>query len=524
MTNKKISNFPVSTTIPAGSLIDFVYNGVNYSITDANFYAALGVTGTMSQAGDPTTVPILDVAGSDYKIRNGEAGPGIKLSVSDQGGITIEHNFSQDTTQLPLVTDITADSPVFPSFEASTGIAIVKDGHVFKFSATGALPATKAVAVNSLSDFPAASGGVITLLAGYAYVISNDVLSASRFVCADGSAVVGYGAFGPKLTYTGVGIMFTCEDADFEISSLHFDCPNGTIFDWSETGAGNTKQFWMLNSICDSCQNVGTLDNGLLANINTVEMNNVAVQGMVIAGTDWPLVSFDRYATGSTNVGFIGVDLGSCTAQGIELSDFFMSGPVGSVALAGLTASDNVLTGGEAVLSGANVSGGMVISTTIDPVNDIRWKSTDNVSIPDTRPDAYMTIEGNALKTPITTTGELVKMVGVWVPDLESKFSIDSTGTITYLGESDYKTPIDFSMSVLMESGGDKVVGAQIHINGAPVGVKKTGTASSSKPSSLTVPHQAILSEGDEIELWLSNEQSGSTLDVIGQAGIGRVA
>jgi len=176
MTNKKKSNFPVNATIPAGSLIDFVYNGVNYSITDTNFYAALGVTGTMSQAGDPTAVPVLDVAGSDNQIRNIEAGSGIAASVSPQNGITLEHNFSQDTTQVPLVDDMAADSPVFGSLLAGTGMSIVKTGNVIKLSATGVLPATKAVAVNSLSDFPAASGGVITLLAGYAYVISAPAL------------------------------------------------------------------------------------------------------------------------------------------------------------------------------------------------------------------------------------------------------------------------------------------------------------------------------------------------------------
>ncbi len=522
MTNKKKSNFPGKTTIPAGATLDFVEGGVNWKITDTEFYAALGVTGTMSQAGDPTAVPVLNVAGSDNQIRNIEAGSGIAASVSPQNGITLEHNFSQDTTQVPLIDDIAADSPVFGSLLAGTGMSIVKTGNVIKLSATGALPATKAVAVNSLSDFPAASGGVITLLAGYAYVISNDVSTASRFVCEDGSAVVGYGVFGPKLTYTGSGTMFTCEDADFEIGRLHFDCPNGTIFDWSETGAGNLKQFWMINSMCDSCQNVGTLDNGLLANIHTALMNNVAVQGIVIAGTDWPLVSFDRYATDSTNAGFIGVDLSTSTAQGYELTDFFMSGPVGSKALAGLTASGNVLSGGEAVLAGANISGGMVISTTIDPVNDTRWKSTNNVSIADTKPDAIMSIDSNALETVIASAGVPVKMAGVWVDERKSKFTIDASGKIASLIESPFTAPIDFSISVYTASGGEKAVGAQVYKNGSPVGPKKTGTASSTKPASITVLWQDTFNTGDYVEIYLSNETD--TTNVIGQSGIGRVA
>lgn len=85
----KKSLFPGLTTVPAGTYFDFVVNGTNYRILDSDLYAAMGVTGTIVQEGDPLDTPVLNVSGSENQIRNLKAGTGITIALDASGSIII---------------------------------------------------------------------------------------------------------------------------------------------------------------------------------------------------------------------------------------------------------------------------------------------------------------------------------------------------------------------------------------------------------------------------------------------------
>jgi len=120
----KKSAFTGSTTIPSGAYLDFVVNGQNLRILDTDFYAALGVTGSIVQDGDPSGVPVLDVQGAVNAIRNIAGGFGITVAVDAYNGITLSTSSTFDQAGTTLVDDITASSPVWRSIVGGTGMTV----------------------------------------------------------------------------------------------------------------------------------------------------------------------------------------------------------------------------------------------------------------------------------------------------------------------------------------------------------------------------------------------------------------
>lgn len=134
---KKISNFSANTTIPSGSYLSFIYSGTNYKILDTDFYGALGVTGTLVQLGDSTSVPILDKQGSVNRIRNAVAGPGVKVSLTAQNGLKISHNIANGGTgDVSLFQSLTSTQLVAKKLKAGAGITLTDNGTDIEISLT----------------------------------------------------------------------------------------------------------------------------------------------------------------------------------------------------------------------------------------------------------------------------------------------------------------------------------------------------------------------------------------------------
>jgi hypothetical protein len=519
--DRKISNFTAQTSVPSGSYFSFIFNGQNFKILDNNFYSSLGVTGTIVQKGDPLGAPVLNKAGSVNEIRNIESGSGVQATVSPQGGVLLDHRFTAKTTGFPILTDVSADNPVIRSIQQGAGIQILEDNDVLTISATGTVPATKAIIVNSIDDFPDPVSGVITLDADTAYVISNDITTANRFVLQNNTAVVGYSALVGKLEYTGTGTMFTAVDANIAALNLRYACPAGKAWDVSDT-VGGVVIFDLTNSQCQECDTFGDFDDLFAINFSNSNCLDVNTDGIVFTGSNWSLISLDRFAFITANTSFVGFDLGTCVSSAIELNDLFIVGPSGAIALTGAANSANISAGGLGTLTNSNFDGGITPVTVIDFNSDIRWESTGNDDIADSTEDALMSIQGNVTQTIITVAGTPVKMVGVWTDEGSSRFTTDVTGRMTYNGERDSKLPIDITVSVEPASGTNINLAAYIAVNGSVVSAtKKVASASSGSPASITMIWQRTFSENDYVEVWLANEDN--TTNVIGSSGVGRI-
>ena len=127
----KKSNFIGNTLIPSGTTFDFVTNGQNQKILDTDLYAALNVTGSLVQIGDPTGTPVLDIQGSVNGIRNITPGFGISSTINAENGITFATAFTFNQTGAKLVDDVTAAAPVFRSIVGGSGATVAEaDGTI----------------------------------------------------------------------------------------------------------------------------------------------------------------------------------------------------------------------------------------------------------------------------------------------------------------------------------------------------------------------------------------------------------
>jgi len=183
------SEFVQQTSILAGSSFGFFNNGYNYQITYANFLNGLGVTGTISQVGDVTGVPVLDISGVNNYIRNLEEGSGISLNLSAEDGIEISHNFTIDSVGEPIVQNGGAASPTFVSIEGGEGIGVTTTGTRVVISSTETL---------SFATITMAGNSTATTIASTATAVK----AAGTFVVGDVSSNF-TGATSGRITHTG---------------------------------------------------------------------------------------------------------------------------------------------------------------------------------------------------------------------------------------------------------------------------------------------------------------------------------
>ena len=183
------SEFVQQTSILAGSSFGFFNNGYNYQITYANFLNGLGVTGTISQVGDVTGVPVLDISGVNNYIRNLEEGSGISLNLSAEDGIEISHNFTIDSVGEPIVQNGGAASPTFVSIEGGSGIGVTTTGTRVVISSTETL---------SFATITMAGNATATTIASTATAVK----AAGTFVVGDVSSNF-TGATSGRITHTG---------------------------------------------------------------------------------------------------------------------------------------------------------------------------------------------------------------------------------------------------------------------------------------------------------------------------------
>jgi len=525
MISQKISQFNVSTSLNTSDLFTFVVNGTNKNVTFSDFKAGLGVTGTLSQVGDPLGAPILEqVSSTQNNIRNLENGAGMSFSVSAQDGVIGKWNVAQDATGVSLTSGLTDKQPVISSLLPGAGMQVTKVGDAITITNTGTpLPATKAVAVNQESDLPTPSVGVIQGEDDTVYIISNSFSSANEFHFGDNSSVVSYSKESPTWTYTGGGTMFTGLNVSVAINNLKYDCPNGQAHDFSETGGGNTKSVNISNSRLISCVDYGTFDSLFFAVIFNSDCFSNTTTGPIFLGTGWALISMNRFALSSLSATYVGVDLGASTSDAIELTDLLVSGPLGAIGVTGLVSSGNITSGNLATIEGCNFGGAITPITNIDAVTDLRWASRDNDGIGNSRDDSLISIQSNASETVIAISGTPVKMVGTWTDEGSSRFTVTVVGgRMTFNGERPMRLPINATISILGAAGGDKQVSAYLAINGSTVAATKIETtASSSKAGTVNLLWQHDFQTNDYIEIFLANESD--TVNLIGQSAVARI-
>ncbi len=369
------------------------------------------------------------------------------------------------------------------------------------------------VVINSLSDFPTPSGGIITLAGNTNYILGADVSTSNSFLSGNGTTITGNSPFSPTLTYTGTGSMFTGVDTNFNIYSMNISCPNAQVFNFSESGLGGLTFFvanFLLVNICTKLATFSKVGAIQLINFASVDMQD----GVTISGTATFAASFRQINFVSTNTSFVGIDFGSSVQQTVELTDFILIGGVGSIGIQGATNSANITTGFIANVTNGNYAG---VTTPLSgiAVDDIRWRFRDNGGIPDTKMAAFSSMITNVTPTVIASAGVPVKVAGTFTEQLASFFSTDTTGRITYLGEQDLIMSIDIVISGEIGVGTDDVT-LFLALNGTAIaGSGHQQEFTTGDPNNVTTIWMLTLVTNDFLEIFIQNNDTTEDITVL---------
>lgn len=496
---RRKSNFPAETSVLAGASFDYFVGGVNSKISFTDLLTALGATGTIVQDGAVTGTPILDPVGSVNHIRNIEDGSGIQSSVSPENGLTLEHNFALDAVGVPLSNNFTLAQPVFRSLVAGPGVNISGTDNEIQISASAVPASTKTVVVNSLSDFPAPVGNVITLTAETEYLLTNDINAGpNRFVMAENTVVRGADSSVITLTYTGVGDMFTAVDVTFKIDSITLHCADGRVF--NATDSTNTKFIRFFLSTVITCDEVGLLSGYAGILINTVGFSDVKTSGITLggnAGVFYILNCFIIVTDGSF------VDLSAFTVSTMTVSNSVFILVAGtSFGITG-TGSTNIVSIATMVNCRANGAGSLLNGIATE---DDKWQFALNDDVRDTRTDALIVMHENATVTIIAGVDTPVLIAGTWDASIDaSQFTIDAAGRATYTGVKPIRLPITANPKASMVSGTTKAVSFYVAVNGAIVDQSAAHNIIGTVAANTAIVYQHTFEPGDFVEVFVEN-------------------
>lgn len=367
------------------------------------------------------------------------------------------------------------------------------------------------VFISQESSFPVQDATTITLESNMVYVVSTNVTTGKRFICEDGSVMTMFNGFGPILTYTGSGTMFTGTDAGFTISAMRIVCATAQAFSFTDT-IGKQKIFTCNTVSVLACLKMGTFDN--MTQVQFFTSFAICDDGIELLD-DQTLLTVERLGLISSSATFIGIDIGTVLIDNFEVADLVVIAPAGAIGISGTTASGNIPSGSLAMLRDSSFSGGLTTILQNITTDDIRWSFRDNTGITDSFPDGLLSFVSNATETVISSTGVPVIVNATWTVISFSQFTGTTGGRLTYNAERDLPGPIDVACGLISAGGGAIDVQVCIALNGTAIAATCTPISiSGSNPASLSIPWQLTLEENDFIEVFVQNDTNTTNIIV----------
>ena len=358
------------------------------------------------------------------------------------------------------------------------------------------------VVVNEAADFPATVGGKIPTVANTEYYIgSNDVSVDVEFTLATNVAFTGTVA-ASNLIYTGSGSMFEGSDpVGWVVRGLTFDMPNGgQLFDIADTVPGTTTINLADYRILQGGK-LGTAEDVFAVVSNQGQMLDID-DGLTMIGNN-SVVSITENAMISTNSAFIGVDLGASISPTIEINNLLCVAPTGAIGISGAADNANLPANSIGSVASCEFLGGMDALENITR-DDFRWRFTANSGIPDTNPDALLSLTGNALETAIVTQGVGVQINAVWTVGRDSHFTGSTDGSVAYDGERPISVPIGIDAGLLSAAGTFDAY-LQIAIDGVPIVSGVAVAVNTNKPTFARVQFQHDFINGEVLTVLAVN-------------------
>lgn len=370
------------------------------------------------------------------------------------------------------------------------------------------------------SELPAPAAGVITLAAGVEYVAGDNFsLGTDRVVMGADTVFRGLDENVITITYTGTGDMFTASDVSCRLKGFTAACTAGTFINALNTAGNEGTSNVIIDNVDVDADKLGTIENLNILGVFRCAFNTVTTSGFTFTGSAGNAITFNDCTVIQAAGDFLA--LGTATFLSFDINNYLMIGSGGTGFISGAAASANIRTGGLGRIIRGRDFGSETILSGIS-VDDALWDFALNDRIADTRPDGLLSMQGNATATVISVAGTPVLTAGTWTVERSSQMTGTTGGRLTYNGGKDATLPITSSLTVVPVSGGAIDISVEIAINGTVVpNSKRTASASSGNPTSITVPWQSVFSTTDFVEVFVTNEDS--TVNLLVSSAIHRV-
>lgn len=368
------------------------------------------------------------------------------------------------------------------------------------------------VVVNSEADFPTAAGGVITLADNTCYMLGAAITTANRFQLGSGTEVMGL-SYSATLTYTGSGNMFTAATAgSFLLNNARFSCPSASFISGSPTVAG-VDQANLRDIFVENCTSLGSLGNYQSIVFRTVGALN-CIDGLTVTGTN---LLFDWFQVGLVTPGtaaFTGLDFGTSVNTVISIDKYqAFATATGGIGITGAAAGGNLASGSVGEVANSNFINTTALSVISE--DDEEWKFINNNGIPDTNPEAFVTMNGNSTATTISVAGTPVKVAGTFTEQSSSHFTTDATGRITYTGLSDLSVIVDVVLSSQIGSGTDDA-SVLVALNGTAIANSaQQQELTAGDPRTMITIWEFTLSTNDYVEVFIQNDDTTANITVV---------
>lgn len=369
---------------------------------------------------------------------------------------------------------------------------------------------TNIIFVNSLSDLPTASAGVITLDSNKTYYITTNIdLLGNRLVGSENTTIIGASSEVSVLTSTGLGSgialltsIYTTpirhiaiNDVDTAVNFDGTSNPSDMALDWTGVNFVNVPNVGVIKKASNFIFDKGAFLNskGLVfdGTIGTVALNNSLFSGDGLAGNILQLLStctitrrfrviYSSIVATSSNVG-INVNASA-------------SIPVESYIL------DTVnFSGGATYLSGVSVTDNKTLFANCKGI-----ANTNEVS------QYYM--NGNATTTTVSATNTAYKVLGTTTSaSITQKFT-NTSNRATYVGSLTRFFKVTATLS--LESANNNQIGCYIAKNGIVLGESEVyGTTSGvGRAENIVIQTLVELSTNDYIEIFVENATAISNI------------
>ena len=372
------------------------------------------------------------------------------------------------------------------------------------------------VKISKESDFPNQTATTITLAAKTVHAITADFTTSKNVIGEDGALWTSFNQFGPLVTYTGAGNMFSGTDVHFTITNCAINCASAQAFAFTDT-VGNQKVFKYNNVTIVSCTKIGTFTGMGNALFLTGQAPN-ADDGITYTGTNLLAATVDKMFIASTSASFIGIDFGTATVKNLELNNLIMEAPASAVGISGATGSANVVSGFLGMVSNSSFSGGMTdlagIATT-----DFKWRFTDNTPTADTVEDFLLSFNGSSTETTISVVDTPVIVNATWTCVRASLFGCTAGGRVTSLSERNITGfPIGIVLGLISAGGGSIKVTVYLAKNGSVIAGSATSiNISGSNQALVPIPWQDTVEKDDFYEVYIENNTN--TVNIIVESG-----